>query len=221
MIAPEANAEFVCQMEEILELYHREEDPDHPLVCFDESSKQLVSESRTALAATPGKPERYDYQYEREGVCNLFMFFAPLLAWRHVEVTDRRTLKDFAHQMKYLVDDAFPEAKKVIVVFDNLNTHVKHALYKAFEPEEARRILDRLEFHYTPKHGSWLNMAEIELSVLSSQCLDRRIPDKATLSGEVAAWESRRNEQCYSINWQFSTADARIKLRRLYPSFED
>ena len=221
MIPPEANAQFVCQMEEILDLYHLPEDPDYPLVCFDESNKQLVSEKREALAAKPGKPERYDYQYEREGVCNLFMFFAPLLAWRHVEVTDRRTLKDFAHQMKYLVDDAFPEAKKVVVVFDNLNTHVKHALYEAYKPEEARRILDRLEFHYTPKHGSWLNMAEIELSVLSSQCLDRRIPDKSTLISEVAAWESRRNDQYCSINWQFSTANARIKLRRLYPSFED
>ncbi|NJN30177.1 MAG: hypothetical protein HC824_06855 [Synechococcales cyanobacterium RM1_1_8] len=148
------------------------------------------------------------------------MFFAPLLAWRHVHVTDRRTQNDFAIEMKYLVDEAFPKAKKVRVVMDNLNTHVPHALYQTFEPAEARRILERLEFHYTPKHGSWLNMAEIELSVLATQCLDRRIPDKATLEAEVAAWEAQRNQQKSTVDWQFSCADARIKLKQLYPSIQ-
>jgi hypothetical protein len=207
-------------MEEILTLYHRPIDPERPLVCFDESSKQLVSETRTPLPAEPGQPERYDHEYKREGVSNLFMFFAPLLAWRHVSVTERRTQNDFAIQMKYLVDEAFPKAKKVIVVMDNLNTHVAHALYTAFEPAEARRILERLEFHYTPKHGSWLNMAEIELSVLATQCLDQRIPDKSTLEAQVAAWETQRNQKNCTVDWQFSAAGARIKLKQLYPSIQ-
>ena len=220
MIPPEANAAFVCQMEEILELYHRPLEPEQPLVCVDESSKQLVSETHSAVPAEPGKPERYDHEYKREGVSNLFMFFAPLLAWRHVAVTDRRTQNDFAIQMKYLVDEAFPKAKKVRVVMDNLNTHVAHALYQTFEPAEARRLLEHLEFHYTPKHGSWLNMAEIEFSVLATQCLDRRIPDKNTLSAEVATWETQRNQQKSIVDWQFSTPDARIKLKHLYPSIQ-
>lgn len=220
MIPPEANAQFVCQMEEILELYHRTLDPQRPLVCFDESSKQLVRETRIPIPPEPKKPERYDCEYEREGVCNLFMFFAPLLAWRHVSVTERRTQNDFALQMKYLVDDAFPDAEKVVVVMDNLNTHVAHALYKRFAPTEARRILERLEFHYTPKHGSWLNMAEIEFSVLAKQCLDQRIANKPLLTSEIAAWETRRNQNSRTVDWQFSTADARIKLKRLYPSLD-
>ena len=205
-------------MEEVLDLYHRPLDPEHPVVCFDESSKQLVSETRLPLPAQPNKPERHDCEYKRKGVCNLFMFFAPLLAWRHVSVTERRTQNDFALQMKYLVDEAFPDAKQVVVVMDNLNTHVAHALYKQFAPAEARRILERLEFHYTPKHGSWLNMAEIEFSVLAKQCLDRRIADKATLTDEVATWETQRNQNNRTVDWQFSTSDARIKLKRLYPS---
>lgn len=208
-------------MEEVLQLYTSPEQPDYPLVCFDESSKQLVQETRTPQPAQPGHPERYDYEYERKGTANLFLFFAPLLGWRHVAVTDRRTQLDYAHQMKYLVDEVFPDAIAVRLVQDNLNTHVKASLYKAFPPHEARRILDRLDFHYTPKHGSWLNMAEIELSVLARQCLDRRIPDKQTLMTEIAAWERQRNHKANTVEWRFSTQDARIKLKRLYPSISD
>lgn len=218
MIPPQANAEFVCQMEEVLQIYTTPYDPDYPLVCFDESSKQLISETRIPLPPEPGKTERFDYEYKREGVCNLFMFFEPLAGWRHVEVTDRRTQIDYAQQMKYLVDERYPHAQKIRLVQDNLNTHIGASLYKAFEPSEARRILDKLEFHYTPKHGSWLNMAEIELSVLTRQCLDRRIPQQDLLKEEVVAWEQRRNQLEASANWRFTTADARIKLKRLYPS---
>jgi len=206
-------------MEDVLELYHEPYDPVHPVVCFDEGTKQLLGETRTALAMAPGEPLRYDYEYERHGTCNLFMFFAPLSAWRHVEVTDRRTLIDYAHCMKNLVDVYFPDAEIIRVVQDNLSTHKPAALYEAFEPVEARRILERLEFHFTPKHGSWLNMAEIELNVVNSQCLDRRIAEKETLVTEVAAWEHQRNQRASTANWQFTTADARIKLRKLYPSF--
>jgi len=205
-------------MEEVLQLYTSPFDPDYPLVCFDESSKQLISETREPLPPQPGQPERFDYEYQREGVCNLFMFFEPLTGARHVEVTDQRTSIDYAQQMKYLVDERHPQAKKIRVVQDNLNTHVKASLYKAFAPAEARRLLDKLEFHYTPKHGSWLNMAEIELSVLSRQCLDRRISDKDMLTEEVAAWEKRRNQNSSPVDWRFTTEDARIKLKRLYPS---
>jgi hypothetical protein len=187
VIPPEANAGFVCQMEDVLQLYTNVYDPDYPLVCFDESSKQFIAETRKPLPAEPGQPERFDYEYQRLGVSNLFMFFEPLTGWRHVEVTDQRTQIDYAQQMKYLVDERYPQAKKITIVQDNLNTHMGASLYKAFIPAEARRILDKLEFHYTPKHGSWLNMAEIELSVLTRQCLDRRIPDKNLLKQEVAA----------------------------------
>ncbi|TRT45374.1 MAG: IS630 family transposase [Microcystis aeruginosa Ma_QC_C_20070703_M131] len=218
VIPPVANAEFVCQRSEVLQLYTSPLDPDYPLVCFDESSKQLISETREPLPLQPGQPERFDYEYQREGVCNLFMFFEPLTGTRHVKVTDQRTSIDYAQQMKYLFDQRHPEAKKIRVVQDNLNTHVKASLYKAFTPAEARRILDKLEFHYTPKHGSWLNMAEIELSVLTRQCLDRRIPDKDVLTEEVAAWEKRRNQNSSPVDWRFTTEDARIKLKRLYPS---
>jgi DDE superfamily endonuclease len=207
-------------MEEVLDLYSQREDRNYPLVCFDETSKQLSKETRLPQAAAPGQVAREDYEYERNGTANLFMFCAPLLGWRHVEVTQQRTQIDYAQQMKWLVDVGFPDALQIRVVQDNLNTHIKASLYKAFEAPEARRILERLDFHYTPKHGSWLNMAEIELSVLSRQCLDRRIPDRETLETEIAAWETRRNETANKIDWQFTTQDARIKLKHLYPSFE-
>ena len=208
----------MCQRSEVLGLYILPYDPAYPLVCFDESCKQLISETRPPLPPEPGQPERFDYQYEREGVSNMFRFFEPLKAWRHVEVTDQRTSIDYAQQMKYLVDERYPDAEKIRVVQDNLNTHVKASLYKAFPPPEARRILDKLEFYYTPKHGSWLNMAEIELSVLNRQCLNRRISDKETLIQEVEAWEQQRNQSSSPVDWQFTTEDARIKLTKLYPS---
>ena len=183
----------------------------------DESNKQLVAETQLPLPAEPGRPERYDYEYERNSLSNLFMFFEPLGNWRHVEVTDRRRGIDYAKQMKYLVDERYPDALKITVIHDQLNTHVPASLYKAFEPKEAKRILDKLEFHYTPKHGSWLNMAEIELSVLARQCLDRRIPDQETLKQEVAAWEKQRNQEGKSVDWRFTTADARIKQSATLP----
>ena len=204
-------------MEDVLDIYTRPYDRLHPVVCFDESNKQLVKEICEPLPMEPDQPQRYDYQYERNGISNLFMFSEPLAGWRHVEVTDRRTKQDYAQQMKYLVDERYPDAELITVVQDQLNTHVPAALYEAFKPVEAKRILDKLDFHYTPKHGSWLNMAEIELSVLSRQCLARRIPDKESLQQEVAAWAQRRNIESRKIDWQFTTADARIKLKRLYP----
>ncbi len=218
IIPPEASAEFVCHMEDVLDVYKRPYNRKYPVVCFDESNKQLVKEIIKPLPIEPGEPQRYDYQYERNGACNLFMFFEPLASWRHVEVTDRRTAIDYAQQMQYLVDIRYPDATKITVVHDQLNTHVPASLYKAFKPAEAKRILDKLEFHYTPKHGSWLDMAEIELSVLARECLDRRIPDKVTLIKEVTAWEIRRNQGDRTVDWQFTTTDARIKLKRLYPS---
>lgn len=205
-------------MEDVIGVYTRPYEPMHPVVCFDESSKQLVGETVEPLPMKPGQSQRYDYHYQRNGVCNLFMFSEPLAGRRHVVVTERRTKRDYAQQMKYLVDVLYPDAEVITVVHDQLNTHVPYALYETFEPTEARRILDKLEFHYTPKHGSWLNMAEIELSVLSRQCLDRRIPDKESLQRELAAWEEQRNRESLKIDWQFTTADARIKLKRLYPS---
>ncbi len=219
MIAPQANAEFVCAMEDVLTLYQQPYDPLRPLVCFDEGTKQLIGETRTPLPLRPGHPQRYDSEYERHGTCNLFVFFAPLLGWRHIEVTDRRTMLDYAYCMRDLVDVFFPAAEVVRVVQDNLNTHKPAALYEAFPPAEARRILERLEFHYTPKHGSWLNMAEIELNVLNSQCLDRRIAQKEFLISEVAAWQAQRNQKASTVHWHFTTDDARLKLRKLYPSF--
>lgn len=220
MIPAQANAEFVFCMEDILELYHQPYDVRYPLVCFDESSKQLIAETRTPLPMKPGEVTRYDYEYERQGVRNLFLFFEPLRAWRHIEVTEQRTKVDFAACMKDLVDKWYPEAEKIRVVMDNLNIHKPSSLYEAFPPEEARRLLDRLEFHYTPKHGSWLNMAEIEFGILARQCLDRRIPDQEMLVNEVAAWEAHRNEHKTTVNWQFTTTDARIKLKKLYPSLD-
>ncbi len=208
-------------MEDVLDVYVRPLDPKHPQVCFDESSKQQVKEVRTPLPVAPGQPARYDTEYERNGVSNLFMFFAPLLNWRHVKVTDRRTAVDWAQCMRDLVDVHFPEAERIMVVQDNLNTHTPAALYAAFPPEEAKRIWDKLEFHYTPKHGSWLNMAEIELSVLSRQCLDRRIGEAETLTREIQQWEEERNATRAKIEWRFTTKDARLKLQRLYPSTSD
>ncbi len=207
-------------MEDVLELYHEPYDPRRPVVCFDEGTKQLIGETKSPIPMQCGEPLRYDYEYERHGTVNLFMFFAPLHGWRHVDVTDNRTMIDYAHCMRDLVDVHFPEATVVRVVQDNLSTHKAAALYQAFEPAEARRILERLDFHFTPKHGSWLNMAEIELNVLGSQCLDRRIDDKVFLTSEVAAWQAQRNIHAASVDWRFTTADARIKLRRLYPSFQ-
>jgi hypothetical protein len=215
---PQANAEFVACMEEVLDVYELPYDPRYPSVCFDETPKQLIGETRLPYPAKPGQVARYDYEYQRNGTCNLFMFFEPLRAWRHVKVTPQRTKQDWAYCMQDLVDVHFPEAVRIRVVLDNLNTHTLAALYDTFAPAEARRIARKLELHYTPKHGSWLNMAEIELSVLTRQCLDRRIPDQVTLKGEVAAWEERRNAESRTIDWQFTTVDARIKLKRLYPS---
>jgi hypothetical protein len=205
-------------MEDVLEVYHRPYDPQRPLVCFDEGTKQQVKETRCPLPAKPGQLAKYDYEYERNGTSNLFMFFAPLKAWRHLKVTDRRTMIDWAYCMRDLVDIHFPDADRIVVVMDNLNTHKLASLYEAFPPTEARRIAEKLEIHYTPKHGSWLNMAEIELSVLSRQCLNRRMPDQPTLRHEISAWETQRNEAASTVNWRFTTADARIKLKRLYPT---
>jgi hypothetical protein len=212
------SAEFVACMEDVLDLYEEPYDPKRPKVCFDETNKQLIQEKRLPLPAQVGQPERYDYEYKRNGTRNLFLFCDPERGWRHVEVTHRRTMQDFAQQMKWLVDEVYPEAEVIRVVLDNLSTHKAASLYETFPPAEARRLLRRLEFHYTPKHGSWLNMAEIELSVLSRQCLHRRIPDEATLKQEVAAYEHERNQARATINWQFTSQDARVKLQRLYPS---
>ena len=205
-------------MEEVLVVYQRPYDPALPVMCLDEASKQLVKETSIPIPAQPGQPQRVDYEYERNGTANLSMLCEPTTGWRRVQVTERRTAIDYAHLLKHLVDCDYPEALKITVVQDNLNTHSPASLYKAFEPAEARRILELLEFCHTPKHGSWLNMAEIELSVLSRQCLDRRIPDFATLETEVAAWEEQRNQQQTWIDWRFTTDDARVKLHRPYPS---
>ena len=187
------------------------------MICLDETSKQLIGETRTPIPPAPGRVERFDYEYVRNGTANLFMVSQPLLGWRAVRVTDRRTAVDFAEVVRWLVEDVHPEADKVVLVMDNLNTHKVASLYRAFPPEQARRIAERLEIHHTPKHGSWLNMAEIELSVLSRQCLDRRIESSEVLKGEVSAWETGRNGRMVEVKWQFTTADARVKLHRLYP----
>jgi uncharacterized small protein (DUF1192 family) len=205
-------------MEDILEVYQRPYDPHRPLVCLDETSKQLIAETRVPIAAKPGRPGRHDYEYRRNGTANLFMMFAPLEGWRHVKVTDRHTAVDYAQVLKELSDTHFPGSAKIVLVQDNLNTHKPASLYEAFPPAEARRLVERFEWHYTPKHGSWLDMAESELSVLSSQCLDRRISDQRVLKDEVEAWEADRNRKHAKANWQFTTADARVKLRRLYPA---
>ena len=207
-------------MEDVLEVYQRPRDPECPLVCLDETSKQMIVETREPIPAKPGRKARHDYEYARNGVANLFMMFAPLEGWRHVKVTDRHTAIDYAHALKDLSDTHFPDAAKIVLVQDNLSTHKPASLYEAFPPSEARRLVERFEWHYTPKHGSWLDMAESELGVLSTQCLDRRIPDKQTLTREIAAWEQHRNVHHAKADWQFTTADARVKLKRLYPQFE-
>jgi hypothetical protein len=204
-------------MEDILEVYQRPYDPHRPLVCLDETSKQLTAETRVPIAAKPGRPGRHDYEYRRNGTANLFMMFAPLEGWRHVKVTDRHTAADYAQVLKELSDTHFPGSAKITLVQDNLNTHKPASLYEVFPPAEARRLVERFEWHYTPKHGSWLDMAESELGVLSFQCLDRRIPDQQVLKQEVEAWVADRNSKHTKANWQFTTADARVKLKRLYP----
>ncbi len=206
-------------MEDVLEVYQRPRDPQRPLVCLDETSKQLIVETRAPIPMKPGQPARHDYEYERNGVANLFMLFAPLEGWRHVKVTDRHAAIDYALVLKELSDVHFANADKIVLVQDNLSTHTKASLYQAFPAAEARRLVERFEWHYTPKHGSWLDMAESELGVLASQCLDRRIPNKQTLKKEVAAWQKHRNKHHAKANWQFTTADARVKLKNLYPSF--
>ncbi len=205
-------------MEDILAVYTRLRDPSRPLVCLDEATKQLVRETRTPIPMKAGRARRVDYEYERNGTANLFMMFAPLEGWRHVKVTNRHTAVDYAHTLKELADVHCPQAEKIVLVQDNLNTHTPASLYKAFPPIEARRLVERFEWHFTPKHGSWLDMAESELSVLASQCLDRRIPDKALLEDEVPAWEMNRNINNARADWHFSTEVARVKLKRLYPS---
>lgn len=220
MIPPKASAAFVAPMEDVLGVYEKPYDPKHPVVCVDEGGKQLIGEVRPPLPVRPGKPARQDSEYQRGGMANLFMAFEPLAGERYVQVTARKTSVDFAHFMKRLADERYPDAKRIVLVCDNLSTHSPAAFYEAFEPAEARRLAQRFEWHYTPRHGSWLNVAEMELSVLTRQCLDRRIPDQDTLVHEVAAWQRQRNDARVTVRWQFTTADARIKLRKLYPTIE-
>jgi len=204
-------------MEDTLEVYHRRYNEKFPMVCLDETNRQLIAETRRAIPAKPGQNKRIDYEYRRNGVVNLFMMFEPLKARRHVKVMDRRTRKDFAACIRELVDVHYADAEKIVLVLDNLNTHSEGSLYEAFEPAEARRLAEKLEIHYTPKHGSWLNMAEIEIGVLSRQCLSKYIESKERMIAEVAAWERQRNEANVTVDWQFRTADARVKLKKLYP----
>lgn len=212
------DADFVASMEEILDMYELPYDPQVPLVCFDETSKQLTIEKRIPLQTKPGQVERYDYEYKRNGVRNLFLFFEPLAGYRHLKVTEKRKMPDFAHCMRWLTDEAYPHTDRIRVVLDNLNTHKPASLYVTFPPEEANRILKRLEFHFTPKHGSWLNMAEIEFSVFSRLCLGQRIPDEQKLVQEVKALEDERNNKQTTVNWSFTSENARVKLHSLYPS---
>lgn len=218
VIPPDGDAEFVCAMEDVLEVYHRDYDPKRPVVCMDETSKQLVSETRVPVSAAPGRVERVDYEYERKGTANVFMATEPLVGQRRVKVTQRRTAVDFAELIRDMVDEWYPDAKKIVLVMDNLNTHRPASLYEAFPPAEARRLIEKLEIHYTPKHGSWLNIAEIELGILNRQCLDRRIGNAECLKKEIATWQRQRNRTCGTVDWQFTTKDARKKLKRLYPS---
>jgi hypothetical protein len=208
-------------MEDVLDVYQRPYDAKRPVVCLDETSKELRDTPRGSLSSEPGQPERQDYEYARHGVSNLFMAVEPLQGRRKVRVTDRRTAQDFAEQLRDLVEEDYPDADVIVLITDNLNTHKPACLYERFEPVQARRIAGKLEWHYTPEHGSWLNIAESELSVLARQCLDRRIPDKATLEQEVAAWETRRNAAHVAVDWQFTTDAARIKLKRLYPVLKE
>ena len=219
-IPPRSNADFVCKMEDVLDVYKRPYDIKRPMVCMDETSKQLVGEVRKPIAVVPGKPAKYDNEYIRNGVANIFMFCEPLAGKRHVIVTDRRTKMDWSLCVRELVDKVYPNAERIVLVHDNLNTHKLSSLYDAFHPKVAKRIADRLEIHYTPKHGSWLNMAEIELSIISRQCLNQRIGNKEKLTSEISSWEKEKNQTNSKIDWQFTTKDARIKLRKLYPSIE-
>jgi hypothetical protein len=205
-------------MEDVLEVSTRPYDPRRPQVCLDETSRQLLGQVTPPMPLAPGQPAREDYKYQRGGVCNLFLVCEPLAGWRQVTVSDRRTRIDWAHCIKELVDVHYPDAERIVLVQDNLNTHTPASLYAAFPPAEARRLTDRLELHHTPKHGSWLSMAEIELAMLAGQCLDRRLADRATLEREVAAWQAARNRAGRGVNWRFTTDDARIKLRHLYPT---
>ena len=207
-------------MEDVLELYQEPYDAEAPVVCMDETSKQLVGETRVPVPAAPGRPARVDYEYERKGTASIFLFTEPLQGWRWTQVTEHRGRIEWALAVRELLEDHFADAPVVRLVMDNLNTHTLGSLYEAFEPSEARRLAERLEIHYTPKHGSWLNIAEIELRVLSSQCLDRRIADRDELDREVTAWEEDRNDSIVGVDWQFTTDDARIKLRRLYPQYQ-
>jgi hypothetical protein len=206
-------------MEDVLDVYRRPLDPKRPLVCMDECSRQLIGEIRAPVPAAPGRPERFDFEYVRNGTCNLFVFSAPLLGWRRVEVTERRTRRDWAEQVRRLVEEDFPEAEKIVLVMDNLNTHGPASLYERYEPATAKRIFDKLEIHHTPKHGSWLNMAEIELSVMNRQGLSDRVEGMEQMKREASAWARRRNEEVRVIEWRFTTTDARIKLKRLYPQY--
>jgi len=220
VIPPKKNAEFVAAMEDVLEVYQRPYNPSRPVVCLDEQSKQLVKQVNEPMPMQPGSIAKEDYEYERNGTANMFMVFEPLGGWRRVKVTKRRTMIDYAHVIRELADVHYPDAEKIVLVQDNLNTHKTASLYEAFTPAEARRLIERFEVHYTPKHGSWLDMAETELSILTRQCLNRRIPDFPTLIREVAAWEKTRNHGESKINWQFITKDARVKLKKLYPSIQ-
>jgi hypothetical protein len=219
-IPPKANAEFVWKMEDVLEVYKRPYDPKRPVVCLDETSKQLIGEAQAPVPAASGQVAHYDYEYVRKGVANIFMLSEPLAGKREVEVTDRRTKKDYAQCLRKIAQEMYPDAEVVVLVQDNLNTHSPASLYEAFEPQEAKRLANRFEFHYTPKHGSWLDMAEIELGILGRQCLARRIDNVDDLRREAKAWEVTRNSAGTTVNWQFTTTEARIKLRRLYPSIE-
>ena len=219
-IPPQADGEFVAAMEEVLEVYKRPVDPRRPLVCMDETSKQLIGEIRVPLPARPGEPARYDSEYVRNGTANLFVAFEPLSGWRHVKVTDTRTRMDWAWFIKDLLDSRYRDARRVVLVMDQLNTHAIASLYETFAPPEARRLAERLEIHFTPKHGSWLNMAEIELGVMSRQCLEDRTEDRTKLARQAKAWVAQRNRHHCHVNWRFSTADARVKLKRLYPSID-
>lgn len=205
-------------MEDVLDVYTQPYDPLRPMICMDETNKQLIADTRPCIPMEEGQPLRVDYEYERKEVCNLFMFFEPLTGKRYVTVTDQRTSRDWAHCVADLIEDHYPDAEKIVLVMDNLNTHTPASFYKVFEPHYAKYLASKLEIHYTPKHGSWLNMAEIELSILSKQCLSRRIPDKAFLNQEIQSWVSERNQKATTVDWRFTTEDARIKLKRLYPS---
>jgi len=217
-IPPQQDAAFVCQMEQVLEVYKRPYDPAHPVVCMDEQPKQLIAETRKPLPAAPSQPARVDYEYVREGVCNVWMFVEPLAGWRDVPVTDTRTSVDWAQQVRRVVDEPrYSTAKRITLVCDNLNTHYLAALYQAFEPAEALRLVQKLELVHTPKHGSWLNVAESELSVLTRQCLDRRIADQDIVTNEAGAWSKERNARQVGVDWQFTTDNARTKLKHLYP----